>query len=266
MNTRIKRLTREYYSTGQVASLCAVTPDTVLKWVKAGRLPSQRTPGGHYRIPRSALQNLLGERSARNGEHQTIKPRRPFQYCWEFNSESGEISAECNECIIYRVRVGRCYETIHFGDIPGHSQQFCRGSCEDCEYYHVVREQRLNVLVVTDKPKLRATIQADEVERNFNLSFAVCEYDCSMLVEKFRPDYAIVDCSLGTERAKEFAGHLHEDPRIPFVRVILAGTRDTFPRKCDREVFAFIEHPFNGKDLAALIDDIQRQAEVVEGG
>ena len=37
-------------STGEVARLCSVNPDTVLKWIKKGQLAATRTAGGHYRI------------------------------------------------------------------------------------------------------------------------------------------------------------------------------------------------------------------------
>ena len=61
----------EYFSTGQAAKLCAVTPDTVLKWIKRGRLRARRTPGGHYRISREDLDELratVGEGAESGGE------------------------------------------------------------------------------------------------------------------------------------------------------------------------------------------------------
>ena len=46
------------FTTGQAARLCSVTPDTVLKWIKAGRIEAQRTAGGHYRISPQELERL----------------------------------------------------------------------------------------------------------------------------------------------------------------------------------------------------------------
>ena len=46
-------------TTGQAARLCSVTPDTVLKWIKKGRLRGVRTAGGHYRIERRLLDPLI---------------------------------------------------------------------------------------------------------------------------------------------------------------------------------------------------------------
>lgn len=44
---------------GEVAHLFRVDPKTVVRWAKAGRLPSVRTPGGHRRFRRSAVMALM---------------------------------------------------------------------------------------------------------------------------------------------------------------------------------------------------------------
>ena len=46
-------------TTGQAAKLCAVTPDTVLKWIKKGRLEATRTAGGHYRVALPDLEPFM---------------------------------------------------------------------------------------------------------------------------------------------------------------------------------------------------------------
>ena len=45
--------------TSQVADLLHVTPKTVARWAKDGRLPHQRTLGGHRRYPEPAIRELL---------------------------------------------------------------------------------------------------------------------------------------------------------------------------------------------------------------
>ena len=77
------------------------------------------------------------------------KPDRSFQYCWEFNAKSREINEECQNCIVYRSRALRCYEMIQLPIETGHSKVFCQTSCEECDYYKLVLEQSINVLVVT---------------------------------------------------------------------------------------------------------------------
>ncbi len=43
----------------EVALLFRVDPKTVARWAAVGRLPSIRTPGGHRRFPRPAVEELL---------------------------------------------------------------------------------------------------------------------------------------------------------------------------------------------------------------
>jgi excisionase family DNA binding protein len=45
--------------TSQVADLLHVSPKTVARWAKDGRLPHQRTLGGHRRYPQAAIRQLL---------------------------------------------------------------------------------------------------------------------------------------------------------------------------------------------------------------
>jgi excisionase family DNA binding protein len=51
----------------EVATLFGVTPDTIAKWTRKGRLPALRTPGGKYRIrardARAALEGNEEEAS-----------------------------------------------------------------------------------------------------------------------------------------------------------------------------------------------------------
>jgi excisionase family DNA binding protein len=44
--------------TSQVADLLHVSPKTVARWAKDGRLPYQRTLGGHRRYPEAAIREL----------------------------------------------------------------------------------------------------------------------------------------------------------------------------------------------------------------
>lgn len=50
--------------TGQVATLCGVTPAAVFKWIRSGSLSASRTPGGQYRVGREDLVRFLKERGA----------------------------------------------------------------------------------------------------------------------------------------------------------------------------------------------------------
>jgi excisionase family DNA binding protein len=45
--------------TSQVADLLHVSPKTIARWATDGRLPFQRTLGGHRRYPEPAIRGLL---------------------------------------------------------------------------------------------------------------------------------------------------------------------------------------------------------------
>jgi excisionase family DNA binding protein len=238
---------KEYFTTGEAATICAVTPNAVLKWVAAGRLAANRTPGGHHRIPRSALQELLMGRN----DIAPIVPngdvKKPFLYCWEFNAKSG------------RIQEG-CYEMARLPQETGHSKLFCDRSCEECKYYEMIHSRTPNILLATDRPALRRELKSQVKDINCNLQFTDCEYHCSMVVESFQPDYVVIDCSIGSERSRDFAENLSEDPRIPYARIILAGNPQDLPEECDHLVFAFISRPLNLTTLDELIGGLQEES------
>jgi excisionase family DNA binding protein len=241
---------KEFFSTGEAAEICSVTPDTVLKWIRAGKIPAKRTPGGHNRIPRRALLKFVEfERFRAGGRFSGSR----FLYCWEYYSESGTILEGCRECIVYRSRSRRCYEMSSPPANEGHTGLFCKNSCDECEYYILMKDQKPSVLVVTDQSRLKASLERDSRGFDFDLRVADCEYRCSMLVEQFRPDYVIIDCALGTDRSLEFTRLLFEDPRIPCVRIILAGDSGELPGECVGMVFALIDRHFTARTLAELL-------------
>ena len=78
-------------TTGQAAKLCEVTPDTILKWIRKGRLRGVRTAGGHYRISLRDLQpHVCSDRQEDAPERMPVSvPRR--LYCWEYLSDKGVV-------------------------------------------------------------------------------------------------------------------------------------------------------------------------------
>ena len=48
-------------STGEVARLLHVTPVCVLRWIRAGKLPAYRVPGGHFRVARFAFRKFIAD-------------------------------------------------------------------------------------------------------------------------------------------------------------------------------------------------------------
>ncbi|UCD95358.1 MAG: helix-turn-helix domain-containing protein [Candidatus Zixiibacteriota bacterium] len=241
---------KEYFSTGKAAALCSVTPDTVLKWIRSGKIKANRTPGGHHRIPAEALKLFLSGEPAPDSQGDD---RETFQYCWEFNAKSGILPDGCKDCIVYRSGTRRCYEIGNLSVETGHTKLFCKKSCNDCDYYNAVHSKSLDVLVVTDRKRTRALLEKEAGDVPFNLQIADCEYRCSMIIDKYRPDYVVIDCSIGPERSRQFAKLLNDDPRLPFVRVILAGNRREMPDKCDKLVYGFMRRPITTAMLTSFI-------------
>jgi excisionase family DNA binding protein len=244
-------------TTGQAAKYCSVTPDTILKWIRSGYLPARRTAGGHHRIDERDLVRVL---SPSTQSHTTpLKNRRAqaIRYCWEFNGD-GEIPEGCRSCAVYQMRAQRCYEVIRAAPEAAHLRLFCSGSCHDCDYFRKVQEQAINVLIVSDDRELTQTLRKEAGKYEFNIACTDCEYDCSAIINDFRPDFAIVDCSLGHQRSGDICHHLKQDPRIPFIKVVLAEKEDRLPTGCEKEIFASIRSPFSIRDIADCLENLPR--------
>ena len=48
-----------YLRTAEVADILHVSPKTVSRWAKEGKLPFLKTLGGHRRYPATAIQELI---------------------------------------------------------------------------------------------------------------------------------------------------------------------------------------------------------------
>ncbi|MFH1574455.1 MAG: helix-turn-helix domain-containing protein [Acidobacteriota bacterium] len=237
-------------TTTEAAHLCSVTPDTVLKWIRSGRLPARRTIGGHHRIHRADLEALI---HPRDGTSRDATPsRRRVRYCWEHHG-NGELLENCRKCAAYLMRAHRCYELAKVAPAAFHPKVFCNGGCESCSYFIEVQGQRANVLVITNDPDLTRELRSRIGEAGFNLEITDCEYSCSAILNRFRADYAIVDCNLGRQATADIVKHLMQDPRIPFVRIVLAGSAEERPGDCEMQVFARIERPWTFGDIVECI-------------
>ncbi len=251
---------RRFLTTGQAAELCSVTPDTVLKWIRSGRLAAARTAGGHHRIERSALERFVAEPQVSNEptshapalRTDLIPGERRFQFCWEFKSREKALEV-CTKCAAFLMRAQRCYEVAKLVPEGEGDWVFCAGTCDDCDYFREVHGQRTNVLVVTDDSGLTGGLIAGSTGAPFNLQIVDGEYTCSAVINHFRPDFAFVDCGLGVETSGNVCCHLLGDPRIPFVRVILAGADADFPIECQQGLLARISRPFGVEDISKCI-------------
>ena len=51
----------KFYTTSEVAKMCQVSPGSVIRWIREGKLKTSRTVGGHRRIQENDLSVLLKE-------------------------------------------------------------------------------------------------------------------------------------------------------------------------------------------------------------
>jgi excisionase family DNA binding protein len=251
---------QELLTTGQAAALCSVTRNAVFKWIQSGYLAAFRTAGGHHRIDRRELERIMNTPSPfppKTASHTPKVSRR--QYCWEYNG-NGKVQNACLNCAVYTLRALRCYEVAKLAPEAHHPKLYCRERCEDCDYFQEMHGKTSNVLVVTNDASLASNLISEADGAGFNLEITDCEYSCSAIIDHFKPDFVIVDCILGRQVSRQISHHIQKDPRIPYVRVIFAGSREDFTRKCNREVFAQISRPFDVKDIEDCINMVGESA------
>jgi excisionase family DNA binding protein len=175
-------------STGEAARLCSVKPDTILKWIKKGRLPALTTAGGHHRVLYRDLAHLVAAR--RPGADAEQAPRLR---CWEYMAGSGPLPATCLGCVAYRLRAARCFEALGADPLTGHGSTYCAGSCTACGYYQRVTAERVHVVVVSQDRALRAPLASGEEAGPLDISFAGNAYEAAARLHAVHPPFVVVD-------------------------------------------------------------------------
>ncbi|HVN03389.1 MAG TPA: helix-turn-helix domain-containing protein [Bryobacteraceae bacterium] len=240
-------------TTGKAAQLCSVKPDTVLKWIKSGRLPAHRTAGGHYRVEERDLTPLLSSSRANEKawEEHAALCSRPMR-CWEYMNHGP--GSECQDCVVYKARASWCFRMANLVRGDGHEKRFCTGACQECPYYRRVHGLPTNVLVITQDEKLIQELSRREY-KTVAFRYARRGYDASAIVDVFRPAFVICDQaileSLGVTLLEAFVS----DPRAAGVRIVVAVRKGMMPRRIHANgVFATIEEPFQAEEVVALIN------------
>lgn len=252
---RMSNESRKWLSTGQAARMCAVTPATILNWIRNGRLEGIRTPGGHYRVKFETLGPLLDQQRAPNLRLERPTGEAPLR-CWEYLSEEGVAREECMTCVVYRVRASWCFQIATLGIDSGHARRFCPTSCDDCAYYRRVAGLPTNVLIVSSDTELRERLQGQEDE-NIVLRFARSAYEASAAVETFLPSFAVVDLETTAARENGLLESLCRDPRLPGLKTVVAVNRGRSKRwgslSESSSVVGRIEKPFDLAQIQAVI-------------
>jgi excisionase family DNA binding protein len=231
--------------------MLGVTPDTVLKWIKRGKLVAMRTAGGHYRIPREQLDCLLEARANR----PATRDKTGSLCCWEYWARDGQLSEECNDCLVHKSRAMRCYELVQIPKTSGFQSCFhFKGECRDCPYFNEQLHAPVKLLVVTDSLELRQRLGAQATHSRFKVEFASHGYDCSAQVERVRPEMVLIDGALPADVVAGLCMHLVSDARVPGVRVVLALGRTGRVVAKAPGVVGEVQHPFDLSDLERFVD------------
>jgi len=244
-------------TTGQAAKVCSVTPDTILKWIRKGRLEAQRTAGGHFRIERRDIDSLIHPAAAE--EPSASESPECFARglrCWEYLSDRGTVRDDCRKCVVYRVGAAKCFLMADLAPEIGHARRFCESSCEDCVYYRRVTGLATNVLVISPDEGLAERL-AGSREQSIALRFARNGYDASAMIHDFRPAFAVLDERLVTPGQSGLLESLAGDPRVPGLRIILAVSRATTSQKREEHesslVTGVVEEPITVRKIADVI-------------
>lgn len=127
-------------TTGQAARCCLVSPDTIVKWIKAENLPAQRTIGGQYRIFVDDLRAFMVRNDMSTALLDAEFDCRP--YCWEYHhvahGEGDAPVAPCSECPVYRTKALNCFELRAISV----EENWAPRDCQGCGYSRKWANQR----------------------------------------------------------------------------------------------------------------------------
>ncbi|MFH1418160.1 MAG: helix-turn-helix domain-containing protein [Planctomycetota bacterium] len=120
-------------TTGQAARYCLVSPDTIVKWIRAENLPAQRTVGGQFRIFVDGLREFMIRNQMSTERLDAEIDCRP--YCWEYHHGTRRAASTpglpCGECPVYRAKALNCFELRAIDADCSWPDR----NCADCAYY-----------------------------------------------------------------------------------------------------------------------------------
>ncbi|MFC1564661.1 helix-turn-helix domain-containing protein [candidate division KSB1 bacterium] len=245
-------------STGKAAKVCGVTPDTVLKWIKKGRVKALRTAGGHYRIDKESLKPFISKEVKSEGmvDVSNLLENMDVSYCWEYHSRNGLIKSGCRDCMVFRAKAERCYLMAGLGQDSGHLGICCQESCHTCEYFRFISKTKFNVLIISDNEDLKKQLKSVS-HKNLSIEFTCCGYETAMVVQDFRPDYIVIDDSMEKFVTEEISRHLLKDQRVHGAQIILAVQEHESQKLQNEGICASIKFPFNAGDLNTCFSELR---------
>jgi excisionase family DNA binding protein len=250
-------------TTGKAAELLGVTPDTVLRWIKQGRLRARRTAGGHHRILLEDIEALIPDR--RTSDTPVPSSECTFEplHCWEYLNPHGETRDECRGCIVYSSRATRCFRLAELPDEVGHSKLFCHTTCEECAYYRRVKRLATKVLVITTDQGVVSRLENDPRD-TLSIHYASDMYEASAAIGEHRPGIVVLDWDLDRVGAGELLERLASDIRVPGLRIIVAVRKSHSRPKVATHIadvlIGVLEKPFDARCIEALSNCVPIEA------
>jgi len=246
-------------TTGEVAKLCGVTPDAVLKWIKKGKLRATRTVGGHYRVSREACVELGLAKSNGDEPGDATSTRAAGghlpQRCWEYFGVSDSPPEPCLNCLVYQSQAQYCYRLAELCEQAGHKGDLCSASCQDCPFYRACKGMATTVLVITRDEALARQIDKQKDPERIFLHFARSGYEGSALIGDVRPAVVVMDSDLPEVREGTLPASVIGDDRIPGVKVFVAR-RDGDEEAVERLALPTIRVPFTAKQIEELAERV----------
>jgi excisionase family DNA binding protein len=251
----------EFLTTGEVARLCGVSRDAVVKWIKKGTLRAIRTPGGHYRVPREVCDSLSREARGKapvgpevfkaEVAHIMAEDPSPLR-CWEYFGEEGGTPRDgCKSCLVYLARAQKCYRLAELGEESGHRLHFCRNDCRSCAYYRACQGLATEVLMVTGDEALTHRLQTTVDAEVVSMRFARSGYESSTIISTFSPALIVLDSSQPEVAGGELLSSMMRDDRIPGARVAVALREGDEVGVEDEEILT-LRAPFTAEEIESL--------------
>jgi|Deesub1362B_J571_1020462.scaffolds.fasta_scaffold15581_2 excisionase family DNA binding protein len=130
-------MAKYYFTTNDIAQMCNVTRQTVINWIKTGKLRASLTPGGHRRVMREELISFFKNNEMNLSIIQDYEERyrKKIPTCWEYFSMGfvGRSSShECDRCPIKKAQALRCFVLVEYLRKGG---ECCHTDCRNCSYF-----------------------------------------------------------------------------------------------------------------------------------
>lgn len=245
-------------STGQVAKLCGVKADTVLKWIRDGKVRATRTYGGHFRIHADDASALLSRRqnttALRVFNNTPSAPAREHLRCWEYMPCGAGTPGDCHRCAVYLTRAAWCFELRRLTAGCGQMAVYCDTTCADCTYFRHVTSSLTEVLIVTSDSDVEQSLRTEH--QGLRLTFAHNAYEAGARVATSKPAFAVLDLDPASCEQWQLLIDFQKDRQTRGIHVILVEHRRR--ASADRElppgVIAALRKPFDASDLTRIVD------------